>query len=106
EIMSQSPHAFDDKIFHAQCTWDASMSYRIYKHWKRNKGELIFHLNGRFHTDYKQGTFHQLQRLNKKIKIANISCFPVENFDQIDWSEHTDKADFIIISQAEEGEAS
>ncbi|MEL6251355.1 MAG: ChaN family lipoprotein [Bacteroidota bacterium] len=99
EIMSQSPHSYDPKIFHAQCTWDASMSFRIYKHWKKNKGELIFHLNGRFHTDYKLGTFHQLQRLNKKLRIANISCFPVENFEKINWSEHADKADFIIVSK-------
>ena len=87
-----------DKIFEAQCTWDASMAYRIYRFWRKNKGALIFHLNGSFHTDYQQGTITQLRRLRSKLAIQNISCFPASDYAQPNWSQYTDRGDYIIIS--------
>ncbi|MEM9888092.1 MAG: ChaN family lipoprotein [Bacteroidota bacterium] len=101
EAMGGAGHGMSDNFFHAQCTWDATMAYRIYKHWKKNKKELIFHLNGRFHTDYQQGTITQLRRLNKKITIKNISCFSVANLAQIDWENYADQGSFLIVSEDE-----
>ncbi|MCI4669566.1 MAG: ChaN family lipoprotein [Bacteroidia bacterium] len=98
EIMGQAGHSLQENIFHAQCTWDASMSYRVFQHWKKNKKEKIFHLNGRFHTDYGQGTMAQLRRYNKKVSIKNISCFRSEEYDEPDWKELSKLGDFIIIS--------
>ncbi|MEM6346763.1 MAG: ChaN family lipoprotein [Bacteroidota bacterium] len=98
ETMNQFGHGVSDEVFFAQCTWDASMAYQVYQHWRKNKGELIFHLNGRFHTDYQQGTIAQLRRLNTKINIQNISCFKAEDFEAPDWEEYKSQGDFIIIS--------
>ncbi|MEM1323208.1 MAG: ChaN family lipoprotein [Bacteroidota bacterium] len=100
EAMGGAGHNLSDNFFYAQCTWDASMAHRIYRHWRKHKKELVFHLNGRFHTDYQQGTVNQLKRRNKKIDIRNISCLPVEDYDQPDWSKYTTLGNFIIISPA------
>ncbi|MEO1625857.1 MAG: ChaN family lipoprotein, partial [Bacteroidota bacterium] len=98
-IMGDASHSADNNFFEAQCTWDATMAHRIYRHWKKNKKELIFQLNGRFHSDYQQGTVGQLKRLRKKIKVKNISCFSAEDFDAPNWSQYTDMGDFIILSR-------
>jgi uncharacterized iron-regulated protein len=100
-IMGESGHSMGDGAYHAQCTWDASMAYRIYEHWRKNKGELIFHLNGSFHTNYQQGTITQLRRLHKKIRIRNLSCFPAEDYDQPNWKEYSELGDFMVISRSE-----
>ncbi|MEM9849511.1 MAG: ChaN family lipoprotein, partial [Bacteroidota bacterium] len=71
EIMGGAMHSIGMNIYHAQCTWDATMAYRMFQHWKKHKKEHIFHLTGRFHSDYQQGTIHQLRRLNKKISVKN-----------------------------------
>lgn len=101
--MEEVGHSLEnDNFFHAQCLWDATMAQSIYTHWKKHKKEKIYHLNGRFHTDYKQGTVTQLKRLNKNISVMNISCFPAKNFDQPDWQSYTDLGDFIIIHAPED----
>jgi len=103
-VMGEAGHGASDRFFYAQCTWDASMAYSIFAYWKKHKKERIFHLNGRFHTDYRQGTITQLRRLSKKIKIQNISCFPVADFEQPDWEKYAERGDFVIISKAEKEE--
>ncbi|MEL7022111.1 MAG: ChaN family lipoprotein, partial [Bacteroidota bacterium] len=87
------------RFFHAQCTWDATMAYEIYKHWKKHKRGKIFHLNGRFHTDYQQGIMTQLQRYKQKIRMKNISCFRVADWSELDWKEHEALGDILIVSE-------
>jgi uncharacterized iron-regulated protein len=88
-------------VYYAQTMWDATMAESIYKYWKKNKSTKIFHLNGRFHTDDQLGTFTQLQRSNKKIKIQNISCFPAEDFSNPDWSKYSSLGDYVIVTNPE-----
>ncbi|MEL6625187.1 MAG: ChaN family lipoprotein [Bacteroidota bacterium] len=98
EAMGGAGHGMSDNFYYAQCMWDASMSYQVYRHWKKHKKELIFHLNGSFHTDFRQGTYGQLQRLNKKLNLRNISCKKVNNLEEVFWEEYKDLADFIIVT--------
>ncbi len=98
DTMEEVGHPLEnDDFYHAQCTWDAGMAHSIYQYWRKHKQTMIFHLNGRFHTDYQQGTVTQLRRFSPKISIRNISCFTAEDFDQPNWSEYTPIADFIIL---------
>ncbi|MEM7036271.1 MAG: ChaN family lipoprotein [Bacteroidota bacterium] len=99
DIMGASGHTLDDKFFQAQCTWDATMSDRIYRHWRKQKPRLIYHLNGRFHTDYQLGTFAQLRLRNRRLRIQNISCFSIPDLTQPNWSEHAGIADYIIVTR-------
>lgn len=99
EAMGGGGHGMGDNFYHAQCTWDATMAQRIHQHWRSEKPDLVFHLNGSFHTDYQQGTITQLRRLSRKVKPINISCFPVADFETPDWSAYSERGDFIIISK-------
>ncbi|MCG2616742.1 ChaN family lipoprotein [Terrimonas sp. NA20] len=85
-------------VYYAQTMWDATMAESIYKYWKKNRNTKVFHLNGRFHTDDQLGTFTQLQRSNKKIKIQNISCFPATDFNNPQWSQYESLGDYVIIT--------
>ncbi len=84
--------------YYAQTMWDATMAESIYKYWKKNKDKKIFHLNGRFHTDYRLGTFTQLQRKNKKLRIQNISCFAGADFAKPDWNQYALLGDYVIVT--------
>ena len=75
------------------------MAGSIANRWKKDKETLVFHLNGRFHTDYQQGTMTQLQRLKPKLRQKNISCFPASDFAKPDWDQYKDQGDFIILTQ-------
>ena len=94
-------HAGSNNIYYAQTMWDATMAESIYKYWKKHKRNKILHLNGRFHTDSRLGTYTQLARKNKRINIQNISCFAAEDFKNPDWSQYESLGDYIIITDAE-----
>jgi uncharacterized iron-regulated protein len=98
ETMGEPAHANIKNIYYAQSLWDATMAYSIYECWKREKSVKILHLNGRFHSDEKLGTFTQLQRKNKKLRLLNISCFAAEDFIQPDWSKYEKLGDYILIT--------
>ncbi len=85
-------------VYYAQTLWDATMAESIYQYWKKNKTTKVFHLNGRFHTDDQLGTFTQLQRSNKKIKIRNISSFPATDFNNPDWDQYLSLGDYVIVT--------
>ncbi len=85
------------EMFEAQCTWDATMAHRIVQGWKQDKKRLIFHLAGRFHTDYQSGTVAQVKRLRKGLNVMNISAFPVDDLDNIDFEQYAGQADFVIF---------
>jgi uncharacterized iron-regulated protein len=60
------------KIYQTQNLWDATMAWSIAKFAKANKGKKIFHVNGRFHSDEKLGTFAQLKKYAPKVKALNF----------------------------------
>lgn len=96
-----SMHAGSNNIYYAQTMWDATMAESIYTYWKKHKQTKILHLNGRFHTDNRLGTYTQLARKNKRINIQNISCFAAEDFEDPDWSQYELLGDYIIITDPE-----
>jgi uncharacterized iron-regulated protein len=98
DIMKGSPGGENPRVYHSQSLWDAGMSYNIYKHLKANKAKKVFHCVGKFHTDEKLGTAEQLQKLNKKLRVLNISCFPDKSFDNPDWEKLSSLGDYVIIT--------
>ena len=94
-------HAGSNNINYAQTMWDATMAESINNYWKKHIRNEIFHLNGRFHTDNRLGTFTQLARKNKRINIQNISCFAADDFNDPDWGQYELLGDYIIITDPE-----
>jgi uncharacterized iron-regulated protein len=98
ETMKGAPESAGRNIYYSQSLWDAGMSYRIYRYWRKNKRHKIFHCVGRFHTDEKLGTAAQLLMRDKKIRILNISCFPDKSFADPEWEKFEHLGDYIILT--------
>lgn len=86
------------KIYQSQNLWDATMAWKIARILKKHKKSRVLHLNGRFHSDEKLGTYAQLKRYAPKLKLMNISCFSAESFNNPDWDQWAYLGDYIIIT--------
>ncbi len=67
---------FKEKFYKAQCVKDSTMAESICMTYKSNKGFLILHINGSFHSDYKLGTAAVLKTLCPELIIKNIKVLP------------------------------
>ena len=88
------------KIYQTQNLWDASMAWNIAKYTKKHPKEKILQINGRFHSDEKLGLIAQLTKYSPKLKVANISCFSIADFNGGDWQQYSNLGDYIIITTA------
>ena len=86
------------KVYQTQNFWDATMAWSIARYVKANKGGRAFQVNGRFHSDEKLGTYAKLQKYAPKLKLANISCFSEEDFNDPQWDKYKHLGDYIIIT--------
>ncbi|WP_437922160.1 ChaN family lipoprotein [Sphingobacterium sp. LRF_L2] len=86
------------KIYQSQNLWDATMAWQLASAANKSSVKQIFHLNGRFHSDEKLGTYAHLKRYAKKLKLLNISAFSHDSFSQPDWKAWEHLADFIIVT--------
>ncbi|MGB4399414.1 MAG: ChaN family lipoprotein [Daejeonella sp.] len=88
------------KIYQSQNLWDASMAGSIFNYKRKHKNKKIFHINGRFHSDEKLGTYARLKKLSPKLRTLNISCFYDESFKNPDWSKFVGLGDYVIVTDA------
>lgn len=86
------------KIYQSQNVWDATMASKIAKLAKKRSIKQVLHLNGRFHTDEKLGTYAQLQRYGRKLKLINISSFSHDNLDAPNWAAWEHLGDYVILT--------
>lgn len=87
-------------IVFSQALWDATMAYSIAESLKKNKGALIVHLNGSFHTESRLGTAEQLLRYRPKAKIVVVTIRYEDDFRTFDKEKHTDLGDFVILTDS------
>ncbi len=86
------------KINQGQSLWDATMAYSIIQYRKQNKDIKIMHVNGKFHSDEYFGVVEQLKRYDPEVKILVISSFPDEQFPDVNFTQYTNLADYMIIT--------
>lgn len=82
----------------AQSLWDATMAYSIADYLKKNKGQIVLHLNGKFHSDEGFGIVTQLKKYNSRIKPLIISTASDDSFPVINWETYKKSGDYIIIT--------
>jgi uncharacterized iron-regulated protein len=87
-------------IVFSQALWDATMAYSIARSLKKNKGELLVHLNGGFHTEGRLGTVEQLLRYRPKTKVIVVTMLYEDDFKTFDKAKHTDLGDFVILTDS------
>ncbi|WP_090697596.1 ChaN family lipoprotein [Daejeonella rubra] len=86
------------EIYQSQNLWDSGMAHSIFQYLKKNKGDKVFHILGRFHSDEKLGTMAKLLKYNAGLKLSNISSFSDKSFNEPDWSKFSHLGDFVIIT--------
>lgn len=82
----------------AQAAKDATMAWRIVKHWSR--GKLFLHFNGSYHSDNEQGIFWYLNQYLKKVNIGTITTVLQDDISEIS-GENKGKAEFTIVVHAD-----
>lgn len=82
----------------AQSLWDATMAWSIAEYVKKHKGNKVFQVNGRFHSDEHFAIVTQLKSYSPKTKVLVISTGPDETFPFVDWSKFQQLGDYIIIT--------
>ncbi len=88
----------DFNLIMGQSLWDATMAYSISSYMKRNKGKKVFQVNGRFHSDEGFAIVTQLKKYSPKLKSLIISAGPDDSFSNIDWNQHKQLGDYVIIT--------
>jgi uncharacterized iron-regulated protein len=91
-----------DKILASQALWDATMSNSVANYLKRNKGSLVIHLNGGFHTESHLGTVEHLLKYRPKTKVLVITIRSEDDFDSFDITKHAGIGDFVILTDAKQ----
>lgn len=103
-LMGSSPEAAMgiDKILSSQSLWDATMANSVVESLKKNKGSLVVHLNGGFHTENRLGTVEHFLKYRKKGKAVVVTMRYVDDFKKFDAAKHADAGDFVILTDAKE----
>lgn len=103
-LMGRAPEASAglDNILGSQSLWDAGMAYWISESLKKNKGELVVHLNGSFHTESRLGTVEHLLKYSPEAKVLVVTMRYEDDFNTFDKAKHTDLGDFVILTDAKQ----
>jgi uncharacterized iron-regulated protein len=89
-----------DNILNSQSLWDASMAYWISESLKKNKGSLVVHLNGGFHTESRLGTVEHLLKYSPQAKVLVVTMRYEKDFKTFDEAKHNGIGDFVILTDA------
>jgi uncharacterized iron-regulated protein len=79
----------------AQAIKDATMAHFIVRNKKENS--IFIHYNGSFHSDFYEGIYWYLKKLDSNLKIVTISTIEQKDVSKIT-DENAKKADFIIVT--------
>ncbi|TVR86917.1 MAG: iron-regulated protein [Saprospirales bacterium] len=82
-----------NKFVYAQAIKDATMAHFI--HENMDETTRFYHINGAFHTNYKEGIIWYLERLNPNLDIVNISSVMAPDAKKWD-DEHEGIGDFVL----------
>lgn len=79
---------------YAQAIKDATMAHFIDQNLEGD--QFFYHINGSFHSNYKEGIIWYLERLRPELKIVNIASVMSQNADE--WKEDYAEMGDIILS--------
>ena len=78
----------------AQAIKDATMARSISDNWE--KGKMVIHYNGSYHSDRHMGIIWYLNKYNPEIKVSTIATVTQADIDKMD-EEFKGSADYIIV---------
>jgi uncharacterized iron-regulated protein len=94
EIGGTMEKKVNENLPKAQAIKDATMAKSIANNWQ--KGQLVIHYNGSYHSDRHMGIIWYLNKYNPAIKVATITTVNQDNIDKLD-DDNKGQADFVIV---------
>jgi uncharacterized iron-regulated protein len=92
-LKEMEQHMEGSNLMEAQAFKDATMAHFILLNKKAMN--VVYHLNGSYHSDYYQGIIWYIRDKQPEAKILSISTVTQENIKKLE-EEHIGKANFII----------
>ena len=68
-----------DYLYTGQSLWDNTMGFSCAEALEAHPGWVVLHVNGRFHTDFGQGTVDQFRNRAPGARVVTITATPVGN---------------------------
>ena len=96
-----SPNAAVNLIS-SQSLWDAAMGNAVANYLTKNKGALVVHLNGGFHTEGRLGTIEQLMSYRPKTKAIVVTMEYVDDVTKFDPVKDKGIGDYVILTDAKQ----
>ncbi len=88
-----------DRIYQSQCSKDETMGESIARAFAAAPPRaLVLHVNGSFHSDYRQGTAARAQSRLKNKVVSVVSFMPVEDLDKADGKKDRSIGDYIVFT--------
>jgi uncharacterized iron-regulated protein len=89
------------RIYEAQCAKDETMAESISRELMSSRGRgVVLHVNGAFHSDYRQGTAERVRRRMPDAHALVITAVPVANPGTAVVGAEAAKADYVIFTRA------
>ena len=87
-------------FYYAQCVKDETMGESIADAFAKTSGRVaIVHVNGAFHSDFREGTAHSARQRMPGRRVAVVSVLPVADLDTLKPAgEDLKRADFLIYT--------
>jgi len=85
------------RFYEAQCVKDETMAESIVRARSAGGAPLVIHMNGAFHSDYRDGTAERVGRRGVK-KMLVISAMPVPDLDVVEPKPDRKKGEWLIYT--------
>jgi hypothetical protein len=92
-------HSVPANAIHSQALWDASMGHAITSALVEHLGALVIHFAGSFHVANGTGIPERIEDYRPGTRITTVVMTKVEDLDAWSEEEHSDLADFIVLTQ-------
>ncbi len=87
------------RLYSVQSLWDNSMGEACADALTAHPGNLVLHINGGFHSEYWNGTVHQLKLRKPDAKIKTVAIVPTMDPAAVEL-EGKPVADFVVLAEA------
>lgn len=85
------------RVTSAQCLWDNSMGDACVRALERHPGHVVLHINGAFHTQFRDGTVHQMLLRRPDTQYALLEAVPADEFYGFDPFGAEKRADYLVF---------
>jgi uncharacterized iron-regulated protein len=88
-----------ERVYQSQCSKDETMGESIARAFAAAPPRaLVLHVNGSFHSDYRQGTAARAQWRLKDKQVSVVSFMPVDDLDKADGKSERSIGDYIVFT--------